>query len=157
MTEKTTPAESKRQIKNLLIAPRFQLRLCLYYAISGVVFLGVVVAFALQSLLEVQSLMNANPVMDFQIQSRVNELMFQTVQFSLFGFVAYIAFTSVFALIISHRIAGPVVAIVAFIEQLKLGNYRVERKLRPHDELQEVMSGLHDLASTLRSNSESRS
>ncbi len=140
----------QRKLKNLLIAPRFQIRLCLYYAISGCVFLGVAVAFAMQRLLEVQSLMNANPVMDFAVQSRVNQLMFETVQFSLFGFVAYIAFTSAFALIISHRIAGPVVAIVAFIDALKNGNYTLTRQLRPNDELKEIMSGLHELAEQLR-------
>lgn len=142
-------AEQKRKLKNLLVAPQFQLRLCLYYAVSGVVFLGVVVAFALQRLITVQQLMNANPVLDFQVQTRVNDLMFQIVQFSLGGFVAYIAFTSVFALVISHRIAGPVVAITAVIDAIKRGDYGYRRSLRPRDELQEVMTGLHELSDKL--------
>ena len=139
----------KRQLKNLLIAPRFQLRLCLYYAASGFLFLSVVVAFALNRLLTVQELMNENTEMNFFVQTQVNDLMLQTIQVSLLGFVCYIVFTSIFALLISHRIAGPVVAIRAFIESLKSGNYQISRSLRPSDELQDVMKGLHELAVVL--------
>ncbi len=139
-----------RKLKNLLIAPRFQLKLCLYYFVSGLLFLGAIVFVAYQKLLTVQDLMNSNPVMDFQIQSQVNDLMFETVLFTLVGFVAYIGFTSVFAILISHRIAGPVVAIRALIEALKAGNYDYQRNLRPNDELNEVMKSLKDLALVLK-------
>jgi signal transduction histidine kinase len=141
---------NKRQLKNLIISPRFQFKLCLYYFVSGLIFLSAIVMIAYQKMLNVQTLMKEKPVMDFQIQSQVNDLMFEIVQFTLIGFVAYIAFTSVFAIIISHRIAGPVVAITAFIEELKRGNYDYKRNLRPNDELKEIMDGLKELAPILK-------
>jgi signal transduction histidine kinase len=55
---------------------------------------------------------------------------------------------------VSHRIAGPVVAITAFIEELKKGNYDYGRNLRPNDELTLIMDALHDLAPTLKEKEE---
>lgn len=145
-------SSKQRKIKNLLIAPKFQLRLCLYYAISGLVFLGTVVVLAFFKLTEVRNLMNQNTTMNFDVQMQVNEAMFEVVQNTLIGFVLYIVFTSIFALLMSHKIAGPVVAITAFIDQLKEGNYDYNRNLRPHDELNEIMKGLKELAPILKKN-----
>lgn len=142
-------SEQKRQLKNILVN-RFQLRLCMYFLVSGLVFFGAIVVVAYQKLMSVRALMNQNPTMDFQVQTQVNDLMFETVQFTLAGFVAYIVFTSVFALIMSHRIAGPVIAITAFIEQLRDGNYDYKRNLRPRDELTEIMDALKELAPALK-------
>ena len=76
--------------------------------------------------------------------------MFEIVQISLGGFAAFVIFSFVFALVISHRIAGPVVAIKAFIDELKKGNYDYPRRLRPRDELVDVMDALHELAPILK-------
>ncbi|XOV88036.1 MAG: hypothetical protein ACFHX7_24275 [Pseudomonadota bacterium] len=141
---------SKRKVKNLVVFPKFQLRLCSYFAISGLAFFAVVMGFAFVKLAEVRNLMNNNPEMDFQVQMQVNDAMFSVIQTTLAGFVLYIIFTSVFALIVSHRIAGPVVAIVAFIDELKRGNYEYRRKLRPRDELNEIMDGLNELGPLLK-------
>lgn len=141
---------SNRKFKNLLISPRFQLKLCMYYFVSGLLFFTAIVAIAYTKMMDVQALMNANPVMDFAVQNQVNEMMIDVVLFTLAGFVAYIGFTSVFAIIISHRIAGPVVAISAFVEELKKGNYDYARDLRPNDELKEVMTALKELAPILK-------
>ncbi|MCB1692929.1 MAG: hypothetical protein KDI19_09195 [Pseudomonadales bacterium] len=143
-------AKSNRKIKNLLVMPRLQFRLFGYYVVTGLLFFGAVVVFAYQKLLRVQELMNASPEMNFDVQIQVNQLMYEVVQVTLFGFVVYIVLTSVIALIVSHRIAGPIVAITAFIDQLRQGNYDYKRSLRPHDELTDVMDALNDLAPVLK-------
>ena len=142
--------KSNRKLKNLLISPGFQLRLCLTYALSGLTFLGGVVGFALFRLKEVNELMNQGAEMNFAVQMQVNEKMLEILQITLAGFVLYIVFNSVFALLQSHRIAGPVVAITAYIEELKAGNYDYQRRLRPKDDLKEIMTGLHELTPILR-------
>lgn len=143
-------SRKQRKLKNLLVTPKFQLKLSLYYVVSGLIFFGAIVVVAYQKLMKVRQLMNDNPVMNFHVQTQVNDLMFQILQFTFLGFVAYIIFSSLFAVVISHRIAGPVVAINAYIEQLKLGNYDYKRNLRPNDELTEVMDALHELAPVLK-------
>lgn len=142
--------KQQRKLKNLLVTPRFQLKLCGYFFASGMIFFVAVLGVAYQKLMEVRSLMNDNPVMNFMVQTRVNDLMFETVQFALVGFVLYIVFTSVFALVMSHRIAGPVIAITAFIDQLREGNFDYKRSLRPRDELKEIMEALQHLAPALK-------
>jgi len=124
----------------------------MYYLVSGLAFFGAVAAFAFVRLGEVRELMN-QPGMDFAEKMKVNDAMFEVVQITLLGFALYIIFTSVFTLIMSHRIAGPIVAITAFIEQLKLGNYDYKRGLRPRDELNEIMDKLKELAAFLNNRS----
>lgn len=143
-------SRKQRKLRNLLVTPRFQLKLSFYYIACGLVIIGIMVGLIFNKLMTVRDLMNESPVMDFQIQTRVNELMFDTVQISLLGFLAFIIFSFVFALVVSHRIAGPVIAIRAYIAQLKAGNYEYQRNLRPHDELKEIMDDLHDLAPVLK-------
>lgn len=143
-------SRKQRKLRNLLVTPKFQLKLSLYYMASGLIIIGVMLGLIYNRLIEARELMNNVPVMNFQVQTRVNELMFEIVPISMFGFLAFIIFSFVFALIISHRIAGPVVAINAYIEQLKAGNYEYNRHLRPNDELKEIMNGLHELAAVLK-------
>jgi signal transduction histidine kinase len=76
--------------------------------------------------------------------------MLQSLQYAFLGFGVFILFSFGFALITSHRIAGPQVAIKAVIEDLKVGQYEPKRMLRPNDELQEVMISVKELAKILK-------
>lgn len=143
-------SRNDRKLKNLLIAPRFQFKLSLYYIFSGLVIITVMIGLIYQRLLVVQNIMNDVTQMGVSMIGQVNEIMFEIVQISLGGFSAFIIFSFVFALVISHRIAGPVVAIKAFIDELKKGNYDYSRRLRPRDELGDVMDALHELAPILK-------
>ena len=143
-------SKNDRKLKNLLIAPRFQLKLSLYYICSGLVIIAAMMGLIYQRLLIVQDIMNDASEMEFSMIARMNEIMFEIVQISLGGFAAFVIFSFVFALVISHRIAGPVVAIKAFIDELKKGNYDYPRRLRPRDELVDVMDALHELAPILK-------
>lgn len=143
-------SRKQRKLRNFLVTPKFQLKLSLYYIVSGLIIIGIVTALIYGKLMTVRDLMNSSPMMDFEVQNRVNELMLECVQISLLGFAAFILFSFLFALVISHRIAGPVVAIRAYIGQLKAGNYDYQRHLRPRDELMEIMDDLHELAPILK-------
>ena len=50
----------------------------------------------------------------------------------------------------SHRIAAPMVEIVAYIDELKKGNYYYARELRQRDELKPIQERLQELAVELR-------
>lgn len=143
-------SKTQRKAKNLVLFPKFQVKWTLYYLVSGLSVFGAVAAFAFVKLGQVRDLINQNPEMSFAVQIKVNDAIFEVVQATLAGFVFYIIFASVFTLIMSHRIAGPVVAITAFIEQLKEGNYEYTRTLRKRDELNEVMDGLKELAVVMK-------
>lgn len=147
-------SRKQRKLRNILVTPKFQLKLSLYYIASGLVIIGIMTGLIYDRLMKARELMNNSPMMSFEIQAQVNELMFEVVEISLFGFLGFIIFSFLFALVISHRIAGPVVAITAYIEQLKQGNYDYKRNLRPNDELTEIMDGLQELSAVLKQKSE---
>jgi signal transduction histidine kinase len=104
---------------------------------------------ALTQMGEVRRLMNNGEALSFQTQVLVNELMIESLEYVFLGFGVFILFSFGFALITSHRIAGPQVAIKAVIEDMKEGNYEPKRNLRPSDELQEVMIAVKELAEIL--------
>jgi signal transduction histidine kinase len=98
----------------------------------------------------VQDIMNNSLATDFSAQSRITEHMFQIGQASLVGFVAFAIASFTFALLVSHRVAGPALAITKFINELKEGNFEYGRRLRPNDELTVIMDNLHELNEVLK-------
>ena len=143
-------AQHQRKLSNMFVQPKFQLKLSLIYMFVGGLILCAVGLAVLQITSGVEDLMNNNPIMDFRVQGQINDLMLQCVQASLLGFGIYILFSFVFALVVSHRIAGPQVAIGAYIEALKQGDYDYQRNLRPRDELNDIMDALKALAPILK-------
>ncbi|MBQ76695.1 MAG: hypothetical protein CMQ20_16950 [Gammaproteobacteria bacterium] len=142
-------SRSDRKITNFLLTPKFQLKLTYYYigiGMSIIISTGVTVFYKMSV---IRDIMNNSVVTDFGAQSKISAEMFFIAQASLVGFVAFAISSFVFALMVSHRIAGPVVAITAVINALKKGNYNYGRKLRPNDELTLIMDNLHELKDVL--------
>ncbi len=134
-----------RRLSNFLLTPKFQLKLTYYYIAVGTIIicstgLGVYIKMS-----AVHHIMNNSVATDHAAQSQITEQMFQVGEISLLGFVAFAITSFIFALMVSHRIAGPLVAITAVINELKLGNFDYNRRLRPNDELTVIMDNLHEL------------
>lgn len=142
-------SSKQRSLKNMFVQPQFQLKLSLFYVVVGGVILAGVGFVVMTQMDEVNRLMNSG-ALTFQTQSRVNELMVGSLQYAFLGFAVFIVFSFGFALITSHRIAGPQVAIKAVINDIKQGVYDSKRELRPNDELQEVMQAVKELATVLK-------
>ena len=143
-------AEAKRKISNFMLSPKFQLKLTYYYIGVGISIIVGTVAGVYFKMMQIQDVMNNSIPTDFTAQSRITEFTFHIAQISMVGFVAFAVASFVFALMVSHRIADPIVAITAYIEELKKGNYDYGRKLRPNDELTLIMDGLHELKAKLK-------
>ena len=144
-------SKSNRKISNFLLTPKFQLKLTYYYIGVGVAIIIATGATVFYKMAVIRDIMNNSVVTDFGAQSKISEQMFFIAQTSLVGFVAFATVSFIFALMISHRIAGPVVAIIDFINELKKGNYSYGRRLRPYDELTLIMNNLHELKTVLNS------
>ena len=142
-------SRSNRKISNFLLTPKFQLKLTYYYIGIGGAIIIATGATIFYKMTVIRDIMNTSIVTDFGAQSKISEQMFFIAQISLVGFVAFAIASFIFALLVSHRIAGPVVAITAVIDELKKGNYNYGRKLRPNDELTLIMDNLHELKAVL--------
>lgn len=143
---------NERRFSNFLVTPRFQLKLTYYYIAVGVSIIIATGNAVYYKMMRVQDIMNNSVVTDFSAQSRITEHMFQIGQISLLGFVAFAIASFTFALLVSHRIAGPALAITQYINELIQGNFDYGRRLRPNDELTTIMEKLHELNDVLREN-----
>ena len=140
-----------RKISNFLLTPKFQLKLTYYYIGIGLTVILATGTSIYYKMAAIRNIMNNALPTDFSAQSQISDQMFQIAQISLLGFVLFAVASFIFALMVSHRIAGPVVAITAFIQEMKKGNFEYGRKLRPNDELTLIMDELHDLNESLKS------
>lgn len=89
---------------------------------------------------------------DSLLQMQYAELIMKTGLPLMFGFcVMFGLFVVVpFSLFLSHKTAGPIVAIKRYIRSLKEGNYNDSIELRDGDELKEIASDLEDFAKKMK-------
>ncbi len=140
---------NKRKLKNFFIKPKFQLKYTYYQVAAGFSFFGTTVFLINRKLMEIDVVLQNNVVIDALIQRQLHNLYTDITKITLIGFVSYVAFTFVYAMVMTHRVSGPMIAIVAFIDELKKGNYGFKRKLRRADELVPISESLHELAQLL--------
>ena len=141
---------SNRKLTNILLTPRVQLKLTYMYIGVGALVIVATVTGVFHKMLQIRELMDTSLPFDVTTQTQLTDISFQVAQISMAGFVTFALLSFVFALLVSHRIAGPVVAITAYIDELKKGNYEYHRQLRPDDELTQIMRGLHELNDVLK-------
>ena len=139
-----------RKVRNLLIRPKFQLKYMFYFWVSGISVLGVFLLLTYNKLTEVKAAVSSSTNVDFVLQAKVNSSIFEIIIYALITILVFTVITFFYSLIISHRIAGPMVAIKAFVDELVLGNYEYNRNLRKYDELHPLMESVKTLAERLR-------
>jgi signal transduction histidine kinase len=138
-----------RSPKNFLVNPTFQFRVAFYFVSSAVAVAGVILFLMYGYLNEIRSVLASTSGLSIDTQLHVDGLISKIVTVSTGLFAVMALGVLVYAVIVSHRIAGPMVAILAFIEQMKKGNYSAQRSLRPYDELAPIMSSLRELSDQL--------
>ena len=147
-------SRNNRKISNFLLTPKFQLKLTYYFIAFGIAVIISTGSSIFYKMTVVCDIMNNSVVTDFSSQTRISEHIFQMAEISLAGFVVFAIASFIFALMVSHRIAGPIVAITAYIDEMIKGNYTYGRTLRPNDELTLIMDNLHELNTVLKAKSE---
>ena len=88
--------------------------------------------------------------MDVATQVQISQLYADTATTFMIGFVVFLTYAGLLILVMSHRVSGPMIAIVDTIEQLIKGNYGYKRPLRHGDELMPIQEHLHELSVRLR-------
>ncbi|MCB0341181.1 MAG: hypothetical protein H6626_12505 [Pseudobdellovibrionaceae bacterium] len=142
--------KSRRKIKNFLIDPKYQLKISAYFLVATVLIFGGLLAMIFMKVNRIRETVLAEPEISYAIQQSVHTTLMSIVWISLVFFVVAAGVVLLYAIIVSHKVAGPVVAIQAYINDLKKGVYDSPRKLRPSDELNPIMESLHELAESLR-------
>ncbi len=149
------PAKSRRQLKNFFGSSRYQLRYINWTVSGAFVIMVTTVGLIHYRLKQVDGLLNsagvvdaANPGLGSHVP--IYDAFVDITSLALGGFVLFVLFACWVALIMNKRVAGPTVALVAYIEQMRNGNYDYERALRKNDELKPIHEALQDLNSALK-------
>lgn len=140
----------QRKLKNFVLNPRMQFRMSIYFIAFGLAVLGVMVAAIFSQVNEVHELISMTNGVSVEQQLAIGNKLMGIVRVAMIFFLFILIAAAVYGVIVSHRIAGPMFAILGYIEELKKGNYAARRELRPYDELIPIMESLHDLGKRLQ-------
>lgn len=148
----------KRKISNLLIDRKYQLNFILFFVLYGVIATFsslLIIAFLEKKLFDKlftygQSLVDPKIILD--IIGTIEQVSVYIIAFTLF----YSIFGALVALILSHRVSGPLVAIRRHINKLKEGDYASQLKLRKDDELKILEKELNELSEILKNQSQKK-
>lgn len=135
-----------RSIRNILVDKPLQLKFIVYFVLSG--WLGIVVLFILIFERLTQLIQTMGQI--DQLQPHTTELALDVVGYMGVALVAQLLFSAALAIYLSHRIAGPSRAILAYIDDLKQGQFDSQRVLRKKDDLQPIMASLRELGAILK-------
>ena len=134
-----------RKLSNLLIAPRAQL----FFVFCFVSF-GLILSVSYHSIIAVpfgNMIYDSPGTTAYNLMSEVftNPELLVVVVMALFVLLCMF-----FALMITHRIYGPVIPINRHIEELIAGNFTHQTQLRKRDELQSIADNLNRLSQKLQ-------
>jgi signal transduction histidine kinase len=114
---------------------------------GGIAFLGILMLYAVRLLGQMNTVIETipDPVLSNNLVEHINTI---AILF-LISFLCFLGGTVFYMIVLGQRVAGPVIAICSYIEELKAGNYSAKRSLRKNDELVPIMQELRELAEIL--------
>ncbi|OQW50440.1 MAG: hypothetical protein A4S09_01205 [Proteobacteria bacterium SG_bin7] len=140
----------KRKIKNFVIAPGFQFRFSLYFVLMGVSVIGVFISQIFIKIEELKTKVAIVPEIKFTDQYAIVSGLDYIMVKAVVTVFSYALFCLIFSIVVSHRIAGPMLVINRYIRDLIDGRFDVPRGLRKSDELSSVMDNLKELEQVLK-------
>ena len=147
----TSSPGNRRQLKNFFVKPRYQLQYVNWFIFGAFASLVTTVGLIHYRLSEVDHLLNASVDATATSQIPVYHAFSDITMIALAGFVAFTLFACGLAILINHRVSGPMIALVACLEGLKQGKYTDIRPLRTNDELMPIHDAIADLGRHLKS------
>ncbi|MEM7003103.1 MAG: methyl-accepting chemotaxis protein [Pseudomonadota bacterium] len=142
--------QKRRQLKNFFVKPAHQVNFIGYFLTTGLAMITGVMVVIYMRMQEIDQILNSTKGIGVGGHIAVYDVFTDITGIATIGLFLFVALACAIALILSHRVAGPMIAILHYIEQIKQGNYDYERELRKSDELQPIHDALQDLARSLR-------
>lgn len=141
---------NRRKLQSFFRKPEYQIKYTNYLIGGGLLSICATALFIQFKLAEVDALLNSPEAVGFGGQVQIYDALADVAQLSFIGFAGFVVYACAIGLLMSHRVAGPMVAIIASINELKKGNYNYARELRKRDELKPIQESLQELAVKLR-------
>ncbi len=144
------PTKNRRKLKNFFIKPKYQMKYAWYQIVGGMTLFAVTAGIVHLKLALIDLLMAKTRVMDVATQVQISQVYADTATTFMIGFAVSVTYAGLLILLMSHRVSGPMIAIVDTIEQLIKGNYGYKRPLRHGDELIPIQEHLQELSVRLK-------
>ena len=141
---------NRRQLSNMFVRPKYPVKFVNYFIAGGLTTIGVVIGFVYMRLMDIDQVLNSADAMGVGGHIPVYDAFTDVTTIAIAGLACFVIYACVIALIIGHRVAGPMTALIDCIEQIKRGNFTYERDLRKNDELRPVHDAIRDLARALK-------
>ena len=142
--------ENRRSLANALVRPKHRVGFLNYFVFGGIAAIGAVIGFVYMRLMEVDRILNSSEAMGVGGHIPVYDAFTDVTTIAILGLAFFVIYACVISIVLSHRVAGPMTALIDCIEQIKQGNYDYDRQLRKKDELHPVHDALRDLARSLK-------
>lgn len=143
-------SEHKRHLRNFIVNRPFQSRICYYMVALTLSLTAGMSAFVTYTLNNLRVLVSQIPMVPTGVLIEIEKTFLLIMIVSALFVVVSVLGTIVYGIIISHRMAGPMHAILNYIAAIKAGRGHEKRNLRPNDELIPIMESLHDLADKVK-------
>jgi len=138
----------QKQRKIILIDNRFQLRMAGIFIVLQVVLTAL---FAVGFYMFLDSEIHADLMSAHASYTSLSKMLLPVVVvLSLFDIVLSIVLVSIFVVVLSHKIAGPIYRFRAVLESLAHRHFDPYMKIRPHDQLGEFAISIDKAVSTVK-------
>jgi hypothetical protein len=148
MIEQSLPKE--RRLKNIFVYRDMQSRLALYFGCTTFFLIGTLAYFIGFNVIQMRTYIESYQMFP-QDAIILLDNHFQNIIYIL-GIYVFLSIlvSMVFSLLVSHKIAGSMYAIVNYVKELRRGDLGSLRHLRKEDELKPIMDELILLAGDLK-------
>lgn len=140
--------QSQRKIKNYVKTATLSKGYYLHVFAGGITFLGILMLYASRLLGEVNLAVGSIP--DAAIATGLQDRLMMVAILYFVSFMIFLSCTVFYMIILGQRVGGPIVAICAYIQELRKGNFDARRELRKNDELGPILIELKHLARELK-------
>jgi hypothetical protein len=147
---KSKAEKDRRSVLNFFVKPRFGINFVRYFAFGRLAIVVVTVSLIYLRMLEIDALLNAPSALNAGGHTQVYGVFTGITLIGLMGLCVFTIYSCALSILFSHRVSGPMTAIVVCIEELKLGRYGFKRELRKHDALHPIHDALRDLDRVLQ-------
>jgi signal transduction histidine kinase len=142
--------DKKRSFKNIIINPTMQKRLSFYFIAINIALFGLMMLVLNMYFSELKIMISNIPELPISTQLQMDDFMNKILLISVSFLWFSIVMVFIYSVIVSHRIAGPMYAILKYIDEMRSGKFEEPRPLRPYDELKPIMDSLGELSIKLK-------
>ncbi len=137
--------QNRRQLKNFLINPKYQLKYVFWLAMTGFVLFGFYALNLYFHIKENYSILVELSPMTAEAKTQLYTELDALIMKLGAGSVAFIIGVAIIGMIMSHRTAGPMFQFKRVFDEIKNGKHDTRIRLRPNDDFQEVGQAFNEM------------